>query len=237
MRRSPLSTYTHAAAALALTALSCCGAAGGPAVNGPALELPERTAEAPAKPEGAKPVLQTCAKRGDAGVADTLAVPGSVSSVDPSGPEVDPRVQNGTVYDKATVDASAFDTVVIPQDATLVRGGTGCTVQLYTAKNLGFLGHPSERMDLAEARSTMGCGTRADGKTLLVDTWGSWSTKEGGAEIVLLVVAPDAVDVEQRKNPSGVVEDGEGTPRALPKGWTVVPSTPDGARHASKALP
>jgi hypothetical protein len=170
-------------------------------------------------------------------VADELAVPGSVSSVDPSGSEVDTRVQNGTVYDKATVDASAFDTVVIPEDAQLVRAGAGCTVQLYTAKRLGFMGHPSERVDLAEARRTMGCGTRADGKTLLVDTWGAWSTKEGGADIVLLVVAPDAIDVEKRKNPSGVVEDGEGTPRDLPQGWKVVPSTPDGARHASNALP
>lgn len=117
---------------------------------------------------------------------------------------IDPEVENGTAYDKAVVDLRAARRVVLPDTAVLRRGGGVGTVRLLMAKRLSFGGHPPEPMTLSGARKNMGCAVRAEGGSLVVATYGEWDSRvEGGADITLIAIVPDGLEVKRRKGLSG----------------------------------
>jgi hypothetical protein len=48
---------------------------------------------------------------------------------------VDPKVENGTAYDRATVDLGKVTKVVLPDDATVRRAGMVGKAQLFIGQN------------------------------------------------------------------------------------------------------
>jgi hypothetical protein len=153
------------------------------------------------------------------------------------GARIDPRVQNGTAYDRGAVELVGAGRVVLPEEAIVRRGGEGRRVELLMAKSLHFAGHPGEPMSIRQVRAKMGCATRAEGGALVVAVHGEWDSGiEGGRSLKLVAMVPVGVEVEQRKGLSkpadaGRVWSGLSLPAA---GWTAVPDTPDPERLASK---
>jgi hypothetical protein len=110
-------------------------------------------------------------------------------------------VQNGTAYDRSTVELGAAKSLVLPEGTTIRRGGAAGTVELFMGKTLSFGGHPGEPVSIRRVRAEMGCAVRAEGDALVVATFGEWDTGvEGGAWMrLLLAVVPDGLAVEHRK--------------------------------------
>lgn len=165
----------------------------------------------------------------------------------------DPKVENGTAYDRASVDLGTAKKVVLPDTATVRRAGAAGTVQLFLAKTLAFGGHPPEPMSVRTARKNMGCAVRLEDEALVVATYGEWDSRiEGGAHMKVVAVVPDGFVVEQRKGLSGPdsagrewhgewltkpkdAKDGYWYGPASPaEGWTAVPAVPDPERTADK---
>jgi hypothetical protein len=167
-----------------------------------------------------------------------------------SQPAPSPKVENGTAFDKAAVDLGTAKRVVLPDTAAVRRAGQPGTVQLFMTKRLGFGGHPPERMSIRDARKNMGCAVKTEGDALVIATYGEWDSHiEGGADMKLIAVVPEGVEVEQRKGLSG--EDSAGRewhgeltkpkdakggwwygPAAPAEGWKAVPAVPNPLRDA-----
>ncbi|MBO0697929.1 MAG: hypothetical protein J2P46_06025 [Zavarzinella sp.] len=113
------------------------------------------------------------------------------------------KVENGTAYDRAAVDAGAAKKVVLPDTATVRRTAEAGPVRLFMAKHLGFQGHPPEPMSIREARKNMGCAVKAEEDGLVLATFGEFRTIEGGASMKLVAVVPEGLKIEQRKGLSG----------------------------------
>jgi hypothetical protein len=142
------------------------------------------------------------------------------------GVRIDPKVENGVVYDRASLDNRDSKKIVLPENTTVLRSGEPGKIQLYMAKTLSFGGHPSEPMTLNRLRKEMGCAVQEAEGAILISTYGEWdSHKEGGTQMKLVVNLPDQILTEQRKGLSG---------SALKFGWTPIPSVPDPDRVASK---
>jgi hypothetical protein len=155
-------------------------------------------------------------------------------------------VENGTVYERARVDAQGLVKVVFPKDAVVRRTHAPEAIQLFMAKELQFFGHPPAAINLRSARAYLGCATRKDGRALLVATYGEWGSKEGGARIRLLVLVPEGIETEQRdelSGPESPANHGAELSSAGPDGywygakapakdWTAVSSSPDPQKTA-----
>jgi hypothetical protein len=181
----------------------------------------------------------------------------------PSGPDlsvamnlelrVDDKVENGTAYDRATVDLGKAKKVVLPDSAVIRRAREAGKVKLFMAKTLSFGGHPPKTMTIEGARRNMGCVVRISGECLVVATYGEWdSRKEGGAYLKLVAVVPEGVEVEQTEGLSGPDSAGRAShvqsltrpkdaqggysygPASPAEGWTAVPAVPDPERTAKK---
>lgn len=148
-----------------------------------------------------------------------------------------PHVENGTAYDRATLDLRGVKKVVLPADATVHRKEPGESADLFMAKELGFAGHPGETMSVRKTRKKLGCATRKEGLTVLVATHGEWDSGiEGGEYLKLVAVIPDGIEVEQRPGLSKPVDAGRvWSGLSLPaEGWKAVTDFPDVNRSASK---
>jgi hypothetical protein len=155
-------------------------------------------------------------------------------------------VENGTVYDRARIDAQGVVKVVFPKDAIVRHTHAPEAIQLFMAKQLQFFGHPPAPINLRSARAYLGCATRKDGQALLVATYGEWGSKEGGARIRLLALVPEGIEIDQRDELSGPqspanhgAEMSSAGPdgywygaKAPAKDWTALPSSPDPERTA-----
>lgn len=154
-------------------------------------------------------------------------------------PGADWRVTNGTAFERGTVDIGTARTIVLPDNAVVRRCPPAGTVELYVAKTLGFMGHPSDRMSIRGARKEMGCAAMVDGDELLVATYGEWECIEGGAHIDLVALVPEGVAVQQRKGLSGrdsTLKGWDGRAAGAASNtrveWKVVHTIPDPARTA-----
>jgi hypothetical protein len=160
------------------------------------------------------------------------------------------NVENGTAYDRATVELGSANRIVLPDTATVRRTGEGGPVRLFMAKRLAFVGHPPEPMGVRDARMNMGCAVKPEGNGLVIATFGEWSTIEGGADIKLVAEVPGGLAVEQRAELSGVASAARGWqgvvvtkpadakggywygPSSPAPGWSAVPDEPDSDRTA-----
>jgi hypothetical protein len=159
------------------------------------------------------------------------------------------NVENGTVYDRAVVDHGAARKVVLPRDAIVRRTAETGKVQLFMAKRLAFHGHPPEPMTLRGARKYMGCAVKIESDALVIATHGEWdSHKEGSADIRLVAIVSENMQLEQRAGLSGPDSAAMGRNRDFvlghgqegywyastspAKGWTAVPDVPDPHRTA-----
>jgi hypothetical protein len=147
------------------------------------------------------------------------------------------KVQNGTAYDRATLDLNGVKKVVLPTEATVRCEGSRGQVQLFMAKRLGFAGHPAENMSVCETRKKLGCASRKEGTMLTVAIYGEWDSGiEGGADMKLVAVVPEGVEVEQRPGLSKPLDAGRawhGLSHPA-DGWTAVPDTPDAYHTAGE---
>lgn len=165
------------------------------------------------------------------------------------------KVENGSAFDRAALDIGEHKKVILPDGAEVRRKGTGTKVQIFMKKTLAFGGHPPERMSIRTARKYMGCAVRAEDDGLVVATFGEWDSRiEGGAQMGLVFVVPEGIEVEQRPGLSGPKSAGrewhgqyltkpkevkEGYwygPASPADGWTAVPDVPDRDRTADGTL-
>jgi hypothetical protein len=162
-------------------------------------------------------------------------------------------VENGSAYDKAILQLGELKRIAIPEGAEVVQGDDGRKIRVFIKKTLDFAGHPPEPMSIRTGRTKMGCATKVEGKTLVMATFGEWTSKEGGARIKLLVVVPKGVKVERRKGLAGSdsaahTERGvspsqqEGTnegywygPTRPTDGWKAARTDPDVARRVEQS--
>src|SRR5262245_46415560 len=148
------------------------------------------------------------------------------------------KVENGTAYDRAAVDAGVAKKVVLPDTVVVRRTAEAGPVRLFMAKRLGFGGHPPERTSIREARKHMGCAVRTEGDALVISTFGEWDSGiEGGASMKIVAVVPEGLAVEQRPGLAGKPLDtpGRAWSRSAPSaaGWSAVPDGPD-ADHTAQ---
>jgi hypothetical protein len=119
------------------------------------------------------------------------------------------------------------------------------------AKRLTFFGHPPEPVTLRGARKYMGCAVKNESDALVIATHGEWdSRKEGRADMRLVTIVPEDMQLEQRTELSGpdsaatgpdrgfgAGHDEDGcwyTPKTPANGWTAVPDVPDPDRTAKQ---
>jgi hypothetical protein len=159
-------------------------------------------------------------------------------------------IENGDAYDHAAVDIGNYQKVVVPDTARLRREGSEKKLQLFMRKHLGFHGHPPQSMSIRAARKNMGCAVKDDDGTLVLATFGEWSSIEGGANMEVEVLVPEGLEVGTRGGLSGPESAGrewhgayltkpkelkEGWwygPAAPAEGWKAVPDVPDALRRA-----
>jgi hypothetical protein len=162
-------------------------------------------------------------------------------------------VENGSAYDKATLDLGKLKRIAIPEGAEVVQGDDGWTIRVFIKKTLDFAGHPPEPMSIRTGRTKMGCATKVEGKTLVMATFGEWTSKEGGARIKLLLVVPKGVEVERRNGLAGSESAAHSEPGVSPSqregtkdgywygptrptdGWKAARTDPDVARRAEQS--
>lgn len=150
-----------------------------------------------------------------------------------------PWVENGTAYDRATLDLGGAKKLVLPAEATIRRGGEAGKVQLLLAKRLSFGGHPGpgNKVSIRDARKGMGCAYRREGGAVVVAICGEWDYGiEGGTRVALTAVVPDCVEVEQRKGLSEPLGEHRawGGLALDAAGWTAIPDVPDPEPAAKK---
>jgi hypothetical protein len=175
-----------------------------------------------------------------------LAMVGCDSSQVVSSSQSSKKVENGTVYDVATIDWQGVAKVVLPRNASVRKTPGTQSIQLFMAKELGFYGHPPEPITLRTVRAYMGCAIKRDSQALLVATFGEWSTIEGGSTLCLVAVVPDGVEVVQRDGLAGTESLANQVPglhrggeegywyatRVPAMGWKGLPSKPDPKKTA-----
>lgn len=161
------------------------------------------------------------------------------------------KVENGSAFDKATVDLGKCTNVIVPDNAEVRRQGTANEFQVFMKKTLGFAGHPPERMSIRVVRKYMGCAVKVEGDSLMLATFGEWDSQiEGGTRMRVVLVLPQNFPVETRAGlsgpessgrewhgeyltkPKGVKEGYWYGPASPAQGWMAVPDSRDPKRRA-----
>jgi hypothetical protein len=159
------------------------------------------------------------------------------------------NVENGSAFDKAIVEIGQHKKIIVPHTAAVRQDGDAGKLQIFMKKTLSFYGHLPESMSIRQARKNMGCAVQMEKDALVVATFGEWHSKEGGADMKLLIVVPQGIEIEQRAGLSGVssigrewkgkyltnpVEVKEGYwygPATPGEGWEAIASVPDHERR------
>jgi hypothetical protein len=130
------------------------------------------------------------------------------------------RVENGSAYDRASVEVGTAKKVVLPQGAIVRRTTELGEVQLFMKKTMQFFGDPDKPMSIRDARKKMGCAVKREGDALVIAAYGeSDAHSEGGAHVRIVAIVPLNVEIEWRGGLSG--------PTNPAKEWTAVPDAPD----------
>jgi hypothetical protein len=149
------------------------------------------------------------------------------------------KVENGSAYDKAALDISAYKKVVVPNDAEVKISKGEQRLQIFMKKTLSFAGHPPEPMSIRTARKNMGCAVKAEEESLVIATFGEWDSHiEGGTNMRIVLIVPDGKEVERRAQLSGPDSGGHKRhgqyltkPKEVKEGYWYGPATPaDGWR-------
>lgn len=165
-------------------------------------------------------------------------------------PRISEKVQNGIVYDKATIAIADISKLIVPENAQIVLDETAKEITIAMEKTLGFAGHPPKPITLEHVRQYMGCATKTVDKTQHIVTFGEWDTrKEGSATMRLLIIVPKAMEIETKKEyagPDSIANTVDATTQnnKIPEGywyaviaphkdWTPVKQIPDPSRQAA----
>lgn len=161
-----------------------------------------------------------------------------------------PKVQNGTAYEMATMSLEGIKRLVAPGNAVVRHSGEKGVVRIHLAKMLMYAGHPPHVMNVESAKRYMGIAFKRVGDELHLATFGEWDSHiEGGASVGLEIIVPAGFQHEARTDYSGEnsaaheVEPLEfgGTLKVTPKeytqgwwgpvkpgpGWTSIQTDPD----------
>jgi len=133
---------------------------------------------------------------------------GVVSTADPSivlsrGSSADDKVENGFVFDKATVNLDGIAKVIIPSDAKVIQQDNIKEMQIFTIKAMSFYGHPPEEIRLHHVRKYLGCATQRNSSILKLATFGEWDSKEGRVSIRILLILPAGMEIIKATDHSG----------------------------------
>ncbi len=159
-------------------------------------------------------------------------------------------LQDGTAYDQASLKTDNVKKLILPQNAEVRHSSDSGKIELFMAKRFGVAGRKFESVRIRELRNHMGCAVNAEGETLLLATYGEWRDMHGGADIKIVVIVPQGIEVEQRNGLSGEDSAAKGAEKneldikyALKKsrsstdyyrGWRVVKDEPDPKQNAQK---
>ncbi len=114
-----------------------------------------------------------------------------------------PAVTNGVIHETAALDLSDSAVVVIPETASVEEGPQNGRVEIKLEKVLAFRGHPPHPIHIERAHGYFGAAYKRESRTLILGTYGEWSSMEGGASIRMLVVVPKKTTVLRRPRLSG----------------------------------
>lgn len=114
------------------------------------------------------------------------------SSADPG------MVTNGTAFDRATIDMGECRWIVVPTKTEVEFSEEPGRATLFMKKEMGFMGHPSERMTIDEERRQMGCAYRKHEGKVFVGKFGEFDSGiEGGKFISLKIRVPEGTVIER----------------------------------------
>jgi hypothetical protein len=145
-----------------------------------------------------------------------------------------PDFRDGKRYSKAVLNVEASQTVVIPDNATLDRGGPDGRVEIFMVKYAQNRGFPAPTDCERVLKMVAGdcCVRRVEEGKLVLGTTGGWDGDEQGVGVRMRVRAPERQSVERRAGLSGNLWR-KPDPRQTGKdGWEAVPLEPDPQRTA-----
>jgi hypothetical protein len=120
-----------------------------------------------------------------------------------SQPPPSQKVTNGKIYDKGVLDISKYQSIIVPDNASISRRKIDGIIEIYLEKELAFFGHPPYPIHIRDAREYMGCAYKDQGTFATIATYGEWWSKEGGANIRMLIVAPKGLNIIKYPGLSG----------------------------------
>ncbi len=166
-----------------------------------------------------------------------------------------PKVTNGCAYEKATMDISKYSSIIVPDNSAVQQGELKGKIEIYIEKELSFAGHPPSPMHIKDARNYMGCAFKEQNSSVIIGTFGEWSSKQGGAQIRMLVIVPKEINISSRPDISGynskakAADDHEAFTQRLKRkcywytsispaeGWQRIDMAPDIHLTAKKKIP
>lgn len=120
-----------------------------------------------------------------------------------------PRIQNGSVYERIEVPREEFvpgtypSTIVVPVEADIRAVDAKRPIVIYASKTLHYAGHPAYYLNVESARRFMGVAVKWE-NGFTVGTYGEWDSHiEGGAEVALILEIPEGLKVQRQANLSG----------------------------------
>jgi hypothetical protein len=137
--------------------------------------------------------------------------------------KIDPLVTNGDCYEKFQIAVpGSITTVLLPPGTTAIRQDGELLVG-FIKKSLAWAGHPGDtKTSIDDERLKMGLAMKIKGRTLLITSFGAWSSFEGGSDVTVLAGVPSRVSIRRARNQP---EQRSAEGLAL-EGWFVVPSRP-----------
>jgi hypothetical protein len=160
------------------------------------------------------------------------------------------KVENGSVFDKSTIDLGEAYRVILPDNTKVYRMTEHGKIYVFMEKQQGYAGHPTHQMTLLGLRKNMGCVARIEDGALVVATFGEWDSHiEGGAMMKIVVIVPEGLEIEKREGLSGErsaghqhlslaglkeedLDEDDKAWRIPADGWTAIPDVPDPNRIA-----
>lgn len=126
-----------------------------------------------------------------------------VSIVLSAEPSADNKVENGFVFDRATVNLDGITQVIIPEDAKVIQQDNVKEMQIFTIKEMCYFGHPPEEIRLHHVRKYLGCATQRNSGILKLATFGEWDSIEGRVSIRILLILPAGMEIIKATDHSG----------------------------------
>jgi hypothetical protein len=136
---------------------------------------------------------------------------------------IDPLVTNGDCYEEFQIAIPESITTISLPTCTTTQRLDGEYLVGHLKKALGWAGHPDDtKTSIDDERSKMGVAMKIKGRELLITSFGTWSSFEGGSSVSLLVGIPTGTSIHYAKDqPANRTAE-----RLTQEGWFVIPSRP-----------